>query len=50
MNAYEKALQLGLVGTDTQIVNQLTPLTVSNISARDAVEWLADIGKRVQPA
>lgn len=44
MNAYEKALSLGLTGTDTQIVNQLTPLTQSNITARDAVEWLTEGG------
>jgi hypothetical protein len=44
MSAYRKAIELGLTGTDTQIVNDLQSLTAYNIPAKDAVEWLREGG------
>lgn len=40
--AYLKSLELGLTGTDTQIVNTLQTLSASNIRASDAVDWLLE--------
>ena len=42
MNAYEKSQQLGLTGTDEQIVGVLKALSVSNVTAAKARLWLSD--------
>ena len=41
-NAYEKALQLGLTGTDAQIVSELQSLTLNDIKSVDAADWLQE--------
>lgn len=42
MNAYEKAIQLGLVGTDQEILNQMSAMTDTNITRDALVQWLQD--------
>lgn len=42
MNAYEKATQLGLVGTDQEILNQINAITENNITRDALVTWLQD--------
>ena len=44
MNAYEKATQLGLVGTDQEILNQMSAMTENNVKRDDLVLWLQDNG------
>lgn len=42
MNAYEKATQLGLIGTDQEILNQMSAMTDTNITRDALVQWLQD--------
>jgi len=44
MNAYEKATQLGLTGTDQEILNQMSAMTATNITRDALVQWLQDNG------
>lgn len=40
MNAFEKALSLGLIGTDAEIVSQLQPITSQPINLTYLMELL----------
>lgn len=44
MNAFEKAQQLGMTGTDQNIVDRLKALSTSNIDASKVRLWLSDKG------
>jgi len=44
MTSYAKSLELGLTGTDAQIVNNLQTLTLTDIKSTDAVDWLSENG------
>lgn len=42
MNAYQRSVELGLTGTDAEIVAKLKPLTVSNIPVRSVRTWFRE--------
>lgn len=42
MNAYEKATQFGLTGTDQEILNQMSAMTATNVTRDALVQWLQD--------
>jgi len=44
MTSYAKSLELGLTGTDAEIVAALSQLTVTDIKSTDAVDWLSEGG------
>lgn len=44
MNGYRKAIQLGLTGTDAAIVANLKTLTLRDIDASEAADWLREGG------
>jgi hypothetical protein len=44
MNAYEASVQFNLVGTDQEILNQMSAMTDNNIRRDDLVLWLQDNG------